>query len=144
MSETAKASATLKAKGPRVQVMRSQLGRVRGLGSARGGTAHWWAERLTSIALVPLTLWFILAALHLSGLSRADVAHWAANPINAALLVALVLATFHHMQLGLQVVVDDYVHQEGARMAAILAIKGAAALLGLIALVAVLKLAFSG
>lgn len=144
MSETAKASATLKAKGPQVQVMRSQLGRVRGLGAARGGTAHWWAERATSIALVPLTLWFVLAALHLSGLPRAGVAHWAANPVNAALLVALVIATFHHMQLGLQVVVDDYIHTESIRMPVILLIRGAAALLGLIALVAVLKLAFTG
>lgn len=144
MSETAKASAIKTGKGPQMQVMRSQLGRVRGLGSARGGTGHWWAERLTSIVLVPLTLWFIVAALHLSGLPRAGVAHWAANPINAALLVALVLATFHHMQLGLQVVVDDYIHGEGQRMAAILAIKGTAALLGLIAVIAVLKLAFTG
>jgi succinate dehydrogenase / fumarate reductase membrane anchor subunit len=136
MSQTAKA--------PQVRVMRSQLGRVRGLGAARGGTAQWWAERLTSIALVPLTVWFILAALHLAGVPRAGVAHWAANPINAALLVALVIITFHHMQLGLQVVIDDYIHGEGARLAALLAIKGASALLGLIALVAVLKLAFTG
>ncbi len=136
MSQTAKA--------PQIRVMRSQLGRVRGLGAARGGTAQWWAERLTSIALVPLTLWFILAALHLAGLPRAGVAHWAANPINAALLVALVITTFHHMQLGLQVVIDDYIHREAARMAALLAIKGGSALLGLIALVAVLRLAFTG
>jgi len=144
MSETAKASATLKAKGPQIQVMRSQLGRVRGLGAARGGTAQWWAERLTSVALVPLTLWFVLAAMHLSGLPRAGVAHWAANPINAALLVALVITTFHHMQLGLQVVVDDYIHTESVRLSVILLVKGASALLGLIALVAVLKLAFTG
>jgi succinate dehydrogenase / fumarate reductase membrane anchor subunit len=144
MSETAKASATLKAKAPQVRVMRSQLGRVRGLGAARGGTAQWWAERLTSIALVPLTIWFVLVAFHLSGLPRADVAHWAANPIDAALLVALVLVTFRHMQLGLQVVVDDYIHVETTRMLANLLLKGVCALLALIALVAVLRLAFTG
>ena len=144
MSETAKASATLKAKAPQLRVMRSQLGRVRGLGAARGGTAQWWAERLTSIALVPLTIWFVLAAFHLSGMPRADVAHWAANPIDAALLVALVLVTFRHMQLGLQVVVDDYIHVETTRMLANLLLKGVCALLALIALVAVLRLAFTG
>lgn len=144
MSETAKASAIKGAKNPQVRVMRSQLGRVRGLGAAKSGTAHWWAERLTSVALVPLTLWVLYAMLHLSGLARADVAHWAANPINAALLVALVLVTFHHMQLGLQVVVDDYIHVERTRMLLLLAIKGAAGLLGLVALVAALKLAFIG
>lgn len=145
MSETAKASAIKGAHGAaQVKVMRSQLGRVRGLGAAKTGTAHWWAERLTSVALVPLTIWFVLAALHLSGLPRVDVAHWAANPINAALLLALVLITFHHMQLGLQVVVDDYIHTEGTRMALLVLIKGVAALLGLIAAVAVLKLAFTG
>jgi succinate dehydrogenase / fumarate reductase membrane anchor subunit len=132
------------AKAPQVRVMRSQLGRVRGLGAARGGTAHWWAERLTSIALVPLTIWFVFVAFHLSGLPRADVAHWAANPINAALLAALVIITFHHMQLGLQVVVDDYIHSERVRLPVLLLVKGGSALLGLIALVAVLKLAFTG
>jgi succinate dehydrogenase / fumarate reductase, membrane anchor subunit len=144
MSETAKASALKGAANPGVQVMRSQLGRVRGLGAARAGTAHWWAERVTSIALVPLTLWFVFAVLHLTGLPRNDVAHWAANPINAALLVALVVTTFHHMQLGLQVIVDDYIHVERTRMLVLLSIKGGTALLGLIAVIAALKLAFTG
>jgi succinate dehydrogenase / fumarate reductase, membrane anchor subunit len=144
MSETAKASALKGAQGATVQVMRSQLGRVRGLGPARSGTAHWWAQRLTAVALVPLTLWFVVSALRLTGLPRASMVHWAGNPINAALLVALVITTFHHMQLGLQAVVDDYVHSEGPRMATLLFVKGVCWLLGLIALVAVLKLAFSG
>jgi succinate dehydrogenase / fumarate reductase membrane anchor subunit len=148
MSDAAKASpikgAPKGASGLHVRVMRSQLGRARGLGAARTGTAHWWAERLTSVALVPLTVWFVFVVLHLSGLPRADVAHWAANPINAGLLVALVLTTFHHMQLGLQVVVDDYIHVESTRMALLLLIKGAAAVLALIAVVAALKLAFTG
>ena len=86
--------------GPQIRVMRSQLGRVRGLGAAKSGTADWWAERVTSIALVPLTLWFVYAALHLSRLPRAAVALWAGDPINAALLVALVLVTFRHLHWG--------------------------------------------
>lgn len=124
-------------------VMRSQLGRVRGLGAARGGTAHWWMQRATAVALVPLSVWFVLAVLHLTGLPRAAVAHWAGHPLNAALLAALVIAAFHHAQLGLQVVVEDYIHSELPRMTVLLLIKGAAALLALLALVAVLKLALS-
>jgi succinate dehydrogenase / fumarate reductase membrane anchor subunit len=145
MSETAKASATRDVTaGPRVQVMRTQLGRVRGLGAARHGTETWWAERLTGLALVPLTLWFVWAAFALAGHPRADVARWAAHPVNATLLLALVIATFYHMQLGLQVVIEDYVHAEPQRMALLLANRAAAALLGLAAVVAVLRLAFTG
>ncbi len=144
MSETAKASAVKTGSGLHVGVMQSQLGRVRGLGSARSGTHHWWAERVTSIALIPLTIWFVIAALRLVGHSRLDVAHWAANPINATLAAALVIATFHHTQLGLQVVIEDYIHVESVRMPLILVIKGAAFLLGLACLVSILKLAFTG
>ncbi len=129
---------------PHVAIMRSQLGRVRGLGSARSGTAHWWAERVTSLALIPLTIWFLFAALHLTGHSRLDVAHWAANPINATLLVATLLVTFHHTALGLQVVLEDYIHIERVRMASLLAVKGLCALLALASVIAVLKLAFTG
>jgi len=121
--------------------MRSPLGRARGLGAAHTGTAHWWAERATSVALVPLTLWFVYVAFHLRGVPRAGVAHFAANPINAGLLLATILITMHHMQLGLQVVVEDYIHAEGTRTAVLLAIKGAAVLLALIGAVSVLKLA---
>lgn len=127
-------------------VMRSMLGRARGLGSAKSGTATWWAERMTSIALVPLTIWFVVAALylHMHAGGRPAVAHWAANPITATLLVALVLATFHHLQMGLQAVIEDYVHAEAVKMAALLAMKGVAALLALLALISVLKLALVG
>jgi succinate dehydrogenase / fumarate reductase membrane anchor subunit len=137
MSQTAKTSA------PHVRVMRSQLGRVRGMGAAKSGTATWWAERLTSIALVPLTLWFVVSALRLTGLPRAAVAHWAGNPVNGALLVALVLVTFRHLQLGLQAVIEDYIHAERTRTVCILALRGAVGLIGLIGLLAALKLAFS-
>jgi succinate dehydrogenase / fumarate reductase, membrane anchor subunit len=137
-------SQATKPSGPHLRVMRSDLGRVRGLGAARSGTATWWAERLTSVALVPLTLWFVYAALHLSGWPRASVAHWAGNPINAALLVALVLVTFRHLQLGLQAVIEDYVHDERVRMASLLALRGVVGLVALIGVLAALKLAVAG
>ena len=124
-----------------ITVMRSQLGRARGVGSAKSGVHHWWAERVTAIALVPLTLWFILSMLGLLGAPQARVATWAAQPFNTALLLALIVMTFHHMQLGVQVVLEDYVNDKRLMTALILVNKGAALLLGLIAAVSVLKLA---
>ena len=124
-------------------VMRSGLGRARGLGSAKSGTAHWWAERVTSIALVPLTLWFILVMFRLVAAPRIAVIAWAGHPLNATLMIALVLITFHHTQLGLQVVMEDYIHSEKARLGSILAMKGLVALLAIASTVAILKLAFA-
>jgi succinate dehydrogenase / fumarate reductase, membrane anchor subunit len=137
-------SQTTKTSGPRLRVMRSQLGRVRGLGAAKSGTGDWRVQRLTAIALVPLTIWFVLVALHLSGLPRAAVAHWAGNPVNAALLVALVLVTFRHLQLGLQAVIEDYVHVERVKTVSLLLLRGVVGLVALIGVLAALKLAFSG
>ncbi len=121
-------------------IMRSQLGRVRGLGAARSGVEHWWVERLTSIALIPLTVWFVISALTLIGATQPMVHAWAARPVNTVLLLALVIMTFHHMQLGLQVVIDDYV--KAGHLAVTLLNKGAAIILGLFAIVAILKMAF--
>jgi succinate dehydrogenase / fumarate reductase membrane anchor subunit len=132
------------ANAPHQTVMRSGLGKARGLGSAKTGTTHWWAERVTSIALVPLTFWFILAMFRLVAVPRAAVMVWAGNPVNATLLLALVLITFHHMALGLQVVIEDYVHAEKTRLASLLAMKGLTALLAIASVVAVLKLALAG
>jgi succinate dehydrogenase / fumarate reductase membrane anchor subunit len=122
-------------------VMRSQLGRARGLGSAKSGVHHWQVERITAVALVPLSLWFVWAVLTHLGAPREQVAAWAGTPLNAALLLGLVALTFHHMQLGLQVVWEDYIRGTGRRGAAILATRGAALLLGLVAAVSILKLA---
>ncbi len=120
--------------------MRSQLGRVRGLGASKSGVEHWWVERLTSIALVPLTIWFVVSVLTLLGAGQPVVVAWAGRPVNTVLLLALVIMTFHHMQLGLQVVIDDYVR--ASHLAVTLLNKGAAMMLGLFSIVAILKMAF--
>jgi succinate dehydrogenase / fumarate reductase membrane anchor subunit len=125
-------------------IMRSMLGRARGLGSARSGASTWWAERVTSLALIPLTLWFIGSVIHLKGMPRSAVAHWAANPLVATLLVALIVTTFHHMQMGLQVVIEDYIQSEKTKMASLLLMKGAVVLLGLAAVISALRLALAG
>jgi succinate dehydrogenase / fumarate reductase membrane anchor subunit len=124
--------------------LRSTLGRVRGLGSAKEGVAHWWAQRLTAIALIPLTLWFVISIISLAGADHAAVAKWVARPVPAVLLLLLIAATFHHTQLGVQVVIEDYVDAEGARLALVLLVKAAALVLAAAAGFAVLSLAFGG
>ena len=88
--------------------LRSPLGRVRGLGSAKEGVAHWWAQRLTGLALVPLALWFVISVISLAGADHARTVAWIASPVPAVLLVLLIAATFYHAVLGLQVVVGFY------------------------------------
>ncbi len=124
-----------------VAAMRSALGRARGLGSAKTGTAHWWAQRLTAIALVPLAIWFVLAVLAHLGAPHAEVAHWIGRPVNAVLLLALIVALFHHLQLGSQVVIEDYIHGEALRLAALLLMRAVVALLFLAAFIAILRMA---
>ncbi len=122
--------------------MRSPLGRVRGLGSAREGVGHWWAQRLTSLALVPLTLWFVASLVTLTGADHAAARDWIAAPVPAGLLVLLIVATFYHGMLGVQVIIEDYVHHEGAKVAALIAVGGASLVLGLTGVLAVLAVLF--
>jgi succinate dehydrogenase / fumarate reductase membrane anchor subunit len=124
--------------------MRSPLGRARGLGSAKSGTQHWWAQRLTALALVPLTIWFVIAMVAATGSDYASARVFIGNPITAVLLILLIVATFHHAQLGLQVVIEDYVHTKPVEIALLLAVKGAAIVLALAAIFAVLSIAFGG
>jgi succinate dehydrogenase / fumarate reductase membrane anchor subunit len=123
-----------------VAVMRSQLGRVKGLGAAKSGMGHWWAQRLTALALAPLSLWFVFSLLHLLGAPHEAVVDWLSGPWTIVLMLVLVVATFHHLQLGLQVVIEDYIHHDAWRLAALLAVKAAAILLGMACVVSVLKL----
>jgi succinate dehydrogenase / fumarate reductase membrane anchor subunit len=128
------------AKPPQVDTMRSPLGRARGLGSAKAGAAHWWAQRLTALALLPLTLWFLCAAVRMLGATRDDVVSWMAGPLPLVLMIALVIATFHHLQLGLQVVIEDYVENHALRVGAVLLVKALALLLALACIVSALRL----
>jgi succinate dehydrogenase / fumarate reductase membrane anchor subunit len=125
---------------PRIDIMRSPLGRARGLGSAHAGAAHWWAQRLTSLALLPLTLWFLCAMIRMIGATRDDVVFWMAGPLPIVLMIALVIATFYHLQLGLQVVIEDYVENDALRVGSILLVKGVAILLTLACIISVLRL----
>jgi succinate dehydrogenase / fumarate reductase, membrane anchor subunit len=103
--------------------LRSSLGRVRGLGSAKEGVGHWWAQRVTAIALVPLSIWFVCVAISLVGADYATFHVWLSEFGNALLMILTVLALFYHAHLGMQVVIEDYVHGEGARIATLLIVK---------------------
>ncbi len=111
--------------------LRSPLGKARGLGTGRTGTGHWWIQRLTAVALVPLTIWFLASLIGMLGADYASVQAAFRDPVTATVWALFVVAVFHHGQLGLQVVVEDYVHDRLARIAALVAVK-----LGAIALAA--------
>ena len=130
------------AKTPQVDIMRSPLGRARGLGAAKAGAVHWWVQRLTSLALVPLTLWFLCAMVRMIGSTRDDVVYWMAGPLPIVLMIALVIATFHHLQAGLQVLIEDYVQHGWLRIGSILLVKGLCALLALACIISALRLGF--
>ena len=124
--------------------LRSPLGRVRGLGSAKSGTEHFWAQRVTAVALIPLTVWFVSSILALGNGDHAVASAGMQSPLNAVLLLLLIVATFHHMQLGLQVVIEDYIHVEYMKIVMLVIVKGASLLLGVAAAFAVLKVSFGG
>ena len=132
------------AKVPQIDIMRSPLGRARGLGSAKAGAVHWWTQRLTSLALVPLTLWFLCAMIRMVGATREDVSDWMAGPLPVVLLIALVVATFHHLQAGMQVVIEDYVNNDALRIGSVLLVKALCVLMALACIVAVLRLGLVG
>jgi succinate dehydrogenase / fumarate reductase membrane anchor subunit len=128
--------------GPAVHMMRSQLGRARGLGAAKTGVQHWWAQRVTAIALLPLSLYFVLSVIRLEGHTRAQMGSFIGRPWNTVLYLCLIAALFYHLALGVQVVIEDYVHKDSTRIASLLAVKGAIIVMALACAVSVLKLAF--
>ena len=103
--------------------MRSPLGRALGLGSAKEGVEHWWLQRITAAALVPLSIWFIIAIIRLVGADIETVRDWVSTPMPAILLVLLLIATFWHASLGLQVVVEDYVHTPLAKLGLVIVVR---------------------
>jgi len=126
---------------PSIHIMRSNLGRARGLGSAKTGLHHWWMQRITAVALLPLSLYFVLTVLMLDHSTREQVALFMAEPWNAVLYLCLIAALFYHLSLGVQVVLEDYVHAEGLRMASILLVNGVIVFCALACAVSILKLA---
>jgi succinate dehydrogenase / fumarate reductase membrane anchor subunit len=121
--------------------LRTPISEVRGLGSAKDGTKHWWAQRLTAAALVPLMVWFVVAVIIAASGDYEAARSTMTHPVAAGLWLLCVAALFYHAQLGLQVVIEDYVHHEGAKIASIVVMKLAMALIGIISIISVLKVA---
>ena len=117
------------------------LARARGLGSAKHGLQHWWAQRVSAIALVPLTLWFVYSVVHLTGADQTRVHGWLSRPATAILMSLFIVTTFYHLALGVQVVIEDYIHREGVKLTTLLLVKGLIGLTAAAALFTVLRVA---
>ena len=102
--------------------METPLGRVRGLGSAKSGTEHWWHQRLTALALIPLTGWFAVSLIVIASGGYHQAVDWIRNPIVAGLLVLMLSAGYYHLKLGMQVIIEDYVHAEWLKLTALIVV----------------------
>jgi succinate dehydrogenase / fumarate reductase membrane anchor subunit len=124
--------------------LRSPLNRARGLGSAKSGVHHFWMQRLTAVALIPLVIWFAVSLVMLSGADYGMARSWLSSPFVMVLLILTICIGLYHGQLGMQVVIEDYVHNEGVKLALIVAIKFIAVFFGLVAIVASMRIGFGG
>jgi succinate dehydrogenase / fumarate reductase membrane anchor subunit len=123
--------------------LRNPLAKARGLGSAKDGTAHWWAQRVSAIALVPLVLYVLYLLVSLAGADYATVRLTIAQPVNALLLILFIGTAFWHARLGLQVVIEDYIHVGWLEITLMIAVKFVYVVLGLAAIIAIGRIAFS-
>ena len=126
------------------QSLRSPLGRAIGLGSAKHGADHWWAQRVSAVALILLGLWFAASLIAHAGADHGAVVAWLRNPITAILMLLLVATTFYHAALGLQVVIEDYVHSEWLKVSSLVAMWLIFMGLAVAGIFAVLRIAFGG
>jgi succinate dehydrogenase / fumarate reductase membrane anchor subunit len=124
--------------------LRSPIAQVRGLGSAKEGVQHWWVQRLTAAALVPLGLWLVASLVRFAGADHAAIVLWLGSPVTLGALAITIVAAFWHALLGLQVVIEDYVHGKATKFVLIILLTFAAIALGVTAIVALLYVAFPG
>ena len=122
--------------------LRTPLAKVKGLGSAKQGTHHWWHQRLTALVLLPLSLWFIYSLVSMSNADFTTVTNWLRLPYVTILLIMFVVCLFYHAQLGLQVVIEDYINSEWQKFACIIMIKFLSVIGSLAAVLSVLNVSF--
>ena len=122
--------------------LRSPIGRVLGLGTAKEGVSHWWSQRVTSVALVLLCLWFVASLLRIPTSDYHIVVTWIAEPINTVLLLLLIATLVYHSLLGVQVVVEDYVHHHGLKIATMMLLTFVHVAVAALAIFAVLRITF--
>lgn len=120
--------------------LRTPLKKVRGLGSAQDGTHHFWMQRVTALALIPLVLWFGLSVASLPNASYESVVAWLDSPFNVAMLISFLVAGFYHGALGMQVIIEDYISEEWVRIASIIAVQVVSFFLAALGVFAALKI----
>jgi succinate dehydrogenase / fumarate reductase membrane anchor subunit len=124
--------------------LRSPIARARGLGSARDGAHHWWVQRVSAVALVPLAVWFAVSLLRVAPEGQAAVRAWIASPVTTVMLILTIAVGLWHAVLGVQVVLEDYIKAKGLRIGLDMAVKFLAAVLAIASVVAIFKIAFGG
>lgn len=124
--------------------LRSDLGRVRGLGSAKEGVQHWWMQRVTAIALIPLSLWFVACVVFLLDVDRATAIQWLGSPVTLGLMSLFLVALVYHAVLGLQVVIEDYIHSHATKIALVLLIQFGGIALAAAGIIAMLMITIYG
>ena len=122
----------------------TEIGRVRGLGSAKSGAHHWWLQRVTAAANLLLLPWFVISLVRLPALDHETVVKWMQSPLVSVPLILLTVNIFWHLRLGLQVFIEDYLHEQGTRIAALVALNFYAIGGGALAIFSILKIAFMG
>ncbi len=122
--------------------MRTPLGIVKGLGSAKEGTHHWWVQKVTSVALFPLTVWFITSIATLVGSDYEAIITWIRNPLTTVLLVLFVGFVFYHFRIGVQVILDDYANSRKAKLTGLFLNDSFCLVFGLLSIFSILKIAF--
>lgn len=121
--------------------MRTDIKKVRGLGSAKHGTSHFWAQRVTAIGLVPLVVWFVVSIAALTGADHPTIVAWISNPFVTVFMGLFIIAGFYHLKLGGQVIIEDYVHG-ASKTVSLLLLNFATLAVGLASFVALLKISF--
>jgi len=124
--------------------MKTPLAKVHGLGSAKDGTHHWWVQRLTALANIPLVIFMVVSFVGNAGKGHAEWVAWLKQPLVSVLVILFVANFVYHMRLGLQVVVEDYVHDKGTKVATMVLITFACVLIAALSIFSVLRIAFGG
>lgn len=122
--------------------LRSPLSLVKGLGSAKSGTDHWWMQRITALALIPLVLWLCFSIASLPGADYATIKAWLSSPAIVTLLIITIIAIFYHAQLGLQVVIEDYVPNHATRLVTIIIVNFLCIIFAVVAIISLFKISF--
>ena len=126
-----------------MNTLRTPLSKVKGLGSAKDGTDHFWVQRLTAIALAPLCLWFCFSLASLPSMDYLEFSQWLSSPFRAVMMILVILVAFYHAALGLQVVIEDYVGNTAIRTGGIIAVKMLCAFLAVTGVFSILKIALT-